>query len=143
MCNSLLCDIILIIHTESPVVPNPMITAHNETFLSLRWSPVFLWPGISPLEYNIVVADIANGAVFQNTSVDTNFSMIYISTFIIDIRELNGKPETCSILKFMITPIGPGLNGDEKASVNGGYPTGQCIYIYMQVFLPNVTVCMG
>ena len=67
-----------VVHTESPVLPNPMVSVENPTTLLLKWSPPFLWPGYH-IDYFIVsTINKTDGHLIVIDRINTTFNDVAV-----------------------------------------------------------------
>lgn len=102
-----------------PVVPNPFISNLNATSILLKWSPPFLWKGISIDYFNIFVTK--ESGLTEVHRVDTNFSDTVVN-FNITADRFQGV-QACSDIRFTISANSSDSEHAqlESYTVNGGY----------------------
>ena len=115
---------------ELPLSPNPFIENPTASTILLKWSPPYLWPGLSIDYYRITVSETAKNGVrnTRNFAVNATFSDTIV-TFVMDANQTAGvylKLHLCNEFLFGISAVSYDYVNNEKSEmapffIVGGY----------------------
>ena len=114
---------------DDPLVQNPLILNPNASSILLKWSPPFLWPGLSINYYNISINIPVKNEVFYD--VNATFSDVVVS--FLKVSDNTTETQSCNEMLFSISAITYNGTDSELPSFNvvGGYIQSKTI-IYIQ-----------